>query len=209
MIKIVLADDHRIIIDAIADMLNAEQDISVVGIAENGLEALRVIEEKQPDLAVVDINMPGLDGIELTRSIKEKFADIKVVILSMSSDQTYVNKALEAGAKGYLLKNTGKEEFLLALKKIVGGGKYFASEITEAMLYGRSEDSSPLSVELSKKEMEVLRLIAKGLTNPQIAETLFRSEHTIKSHRKNLLSKLGVNNTAGLVRFAFKNDLVD
>lgn len=218
MIKVVLADDHKIIRDGVKALLSNEPGIVVVGEAANGRELLDLLAWQAADVAVVDINMPGMDGLEATAQIKEKYAQIKVLILSMLDHENYINKMFDAGALGYLMKNTGKDEFVHAIRMVANGQKYLCTDIALNLLSKVSNHShkSPVIThikntgnELSKREIEVLRLIADGLTNAEIADKLFTSKRTIESHRQNLLEKTQSNNTATLIRYAVSSGLVD
>jgi DNA-binding NarL/FixJ family response regulator len=191
----------------------------VIGEAANGQELLSLLAQHAADVAVVDINMPNMDGYEATRHIMENYAQVKVVILSMLDHENYINRMFEAGAMGYLLKNTGKEEFIHAIRMVASGHKYICTDIALNLLNRLNVNPSkpqpqavavkPTSTDLSKREIEVLQLIADGLTNTEIADKLFTSKRTIESHRQSLLEKTSSNNTATLIRFAVLNGLVD
>ncbi len=220
MIKVVLADDHKIVRDGVKAFLTNDNDIHVVGEAANGLELLDLLARQEADVAVVDINMPAMDGFEATKQIKEKFAKVKVLILSMLDHENYINRMFEAGASGYMMKNTSREEFMNGLRIVASGQKFICAEIALNLLRKVSNQPSKPSVsasaplkttnnELSKREVEVLRLIAEGLTNAEIADKLFTSKRTIESHRQSLLEKTQSNNTATLIRYAVSNGLVD
>lgn len=208
MIRVVLADDHRIFLDGISVLLRDVEGIELAATAGNGREALRLIETLKPDVAILDINMPELDGIEVAKVVRRQVDNCKVLILTMSNKHSYIEKAREAGACGYILKNAGKEEFLLAIRKLAAGQNYFASEVMETLMMGRNTSQAMHDIELTEREMEVLRLVAKGLTAPEIAEKLFISEHTVKSHRKSLLSKTNSRNSVELVMFSMEHRLI-
>lgn len=180
--------------------------MQLLGTATTGHAALELIRKLEPQLAIVDINMPGLDGISIAEMVRENHPFCKVLILTMSNERTFIEKARAAKAAGYILKNTGKEELLLAIRKIADGGTYFGNEVMETLL--DSTSGSGLDVELSERELEVLRLIGQEMTAAEIGATLFISEHTVKSHRKNLLQKTGCKNSVGLVRFAMEHQLL-
>jgi DNA-binding NarL/FixJ family response regulator len=218
MIKVVLADDHKIIRDGVKALLSSEKDINIIGEAANGLELLDFLAREEADVAVVDINMPGMDGYEATKQIKDRFSEVKVLILSMLDHETHINKMFEAGAIGYLLKNTGQEEFVHGIRMVASGQKFICTEIALSLLSKVTGQAAKTTLapsskntgnELSKREIEVLRLIADGLTNAEIADKLFTSKRTIESHRQSLLEKTQSNNTATLIRYAVSHNLVE
>jgi DNA-binding NarL/FixJ family response regulator len=218
MIKVVLADDHKIIRDGVKSLINHEKDIIIIGEASDGSELLDLLARQQADVAVVDINMPGMDGYETTKQIKEHYNQVKVLILSMLDHESYINKMMDAGAAGYMLKNTGKEELVHGIRMIAGGHKFICTDIALSLLrkasnYPSKIPAAPLlkntGAELSKREVEVLRLIADGLTNAEIADKLFTSKRTIESHRQSLLEITQSNNTATLIRYAISNGLIE
>jgi DNA-binding NarL/FixJ family response regulator len=218
MIRVVLADDHKIIRDGVKALISHEKDIQVVGEAANGTELLSLLAQQPADVAIVDINMPGMDGFEATKQIVANHTQVKVVILSMLDHESYINKMFDAGALGYLLKNTGKDEFVHAVRMAANGQKYICSDIAMSLLRKVSNGTSQIPTaapakhttgELSKREIEVLRLIADGLTNTEISDKLFTSKRTIESHRQSLLEKTQSNNTATLIRYAVLNRLVE
>lgn len=215
MIKVVLADDHKIIRDGLRAMLSHEENIDIVAEAANGLELLDMLSRMPVDVAVVDINMPGMDGYEATKQIVQQYSSVKILVLSMLDHEGYINKMIEAGASGYLLKNTGKEEFIHAIRMVANGNQYISTEIAMSLLR-KSNMSSPKPIvltdkpntDLSKREIEVLQLIAEGFTNAEIADKLFTSKRTVESHRQSLLDKTNSNNTATLIKYALSNGLI-
>jgi DNA-binding NarL/FixJ family response regulator len=203
MLRIVLADDHKIIRDGIKALLQGEATISVVGEASNGLELIELLSHtKEVDVALVDINMPKMDGFAAVEIIKSNYPSVKVLVLSMLDHEDYISRMIESGACGYVLKNTGKDELVHAMHMVSKGNYYICTEIAMNLLrrlrqphysgaaIAVSEPFPEKSVcNLSKREMEVLRLIAEGYTNAEIADKLFTSKRTIESHRQNLLEK--------------------
>lgn len=211
MIRLLIADDHQMFIDGVLAMLQSEEDIEVVHTVRNGLDAIVKMRESSVDIAILDITMPGMGGLEAAELIQKEFLDVKVLLLSMHDERRYIQQALEVGVSGYILKNADRSEFLQAIRTLVRGRSYYSGEVTEAIMRSNveSDEKANSQVQLTSRELEVLQLIAQEMTNEEIGEKLFLSVNTIKSHRKNLLSKLEVRNTAGLVLYAVKHDLLD
>lgn len=211
-IRIVLADDHEIVRNGIKQLFESEGYIEVVAEASNGREAIEQIKIHKPDVLVMDISMPEMTGIEAADEIKKENIDTKILILSMFDKDEYVLKAVELGAYGYLLKDTGKEGFIKALKTIVAGEKYFSSEISNIIvnqyLNSMNGSSSRNKSDLTKRESDILTLVVQGMNNKKIAEECGISVRTIETHRLNIMKKLKVNNAAELVRVAIENKLV-
>ncbi len=210
MIKIAIADDHQMFIDGIKSLLKGNKNMLVSLEATNGEQLLSLLKEQQTEVILMDVNMPVMDGIEATKQVKKLFPEIKVIMLTMFSSKDYIEKLLRAGANGYILKNTGKEELTTAIEKVMQGESYFSKEVTERImegLQGKKAENNPHMVELTEREKDVLRLIVQELTSHEIADKLFISFHTVETHRKNLISKLQVKNIAGLVKYAVQNGL--
>lgn len=215
-IKILIADDHPFFRDGIRQLLSDQGKITVIDEATNGKEVLRMLNEKAYDLVVMDIKMPEMGGIDATKEIKKKHPEVKVLAMSMYDEQPYIIKMLKAGAKGYLLKNSSKDEMLQAIKQLIKGESYFSKEVSGIMIsqivsgkpIGSGDgELSPFS--LTNREVEIVRMIAEELTNVEIGERLNISPRTVDTHRRNLLQKLKVKNTAGLVKYAVKKGLLD
>ena len=208
-INIFIADDHDLVLDGIQALLSSVDHISIIGRASNGLEVLEQIN-KNPDvdLVILDINMPEMDGIEVTQEIKSNKIPVKVLILSMHNMSEFINKLMEVGADGYLLKNSGKAELVNAIEKVNSGGKYFCNEVVKSnfneKLYAMNSHQSALS----PREKEVVQFIAKGFSSQQIAQVLGLSPHTVDSHRKKILSKLGVKNSVEIAKYALKKGIL-
>lgn len=212
MIKILIADDHQMFIDGIKSLLSSSQQIKVVGEARNGQEVLDFVGKNKVDVVLLDMNMPLMDGMQALKYIKEKFASVKVIMLTMFDTREYIEKLLKAGADGYILKNTGKEELTLGIETVMKGQSYFSKEVTERImegLQGKKRNTTNMLIELTDREKEVLKLIVKEHTTQEIGEKLFISPNTVETHRKNLISKLNVRNLAGLVKYAIQNGLAD
>ncbi len=212
-VTLILADDHQIVRDGLRSLLQNEKKYVIVGEAENGIQALELVEKLKPNLVIMDINMPHMDGIEATRIIGEKHPDTKVLVLTMTSEQEHIKKMIEAGAGGYILKNSGRDELISAIDFIVSGRNYFSDEVKDAIMQNmvqqqaKNDKIAGEPVPLTRREKDVLNLIVKEFTNFEIAEKLFISVRTVDAHRRNLLEKTGARNTAGLVKFAIENSL--
>ncbi|WP_114779555.1 response regulator [Botryobacter ruber] len=217
MINVILTDDHQIIRDGIKALLSNDPSIAVVGEASNGNELIDLLAVTVPDVVLLDINMPERDGFETARYLKENFPSIKVLVLSMLDSDSCVNKIISSGADGYMLKNAGKEELRCAIQLVASGTPYICSNLAldllkrvqlSAVPANGTKTSEKGGKELSKRELEVLVLIAEGYTNAEIAEKLFTSKRTIETHRQNLLEKTQTKNTATLIRYALKNGII-
>jgi two-component system nitrate/nitrite response regulator NarL len=201
-IRVVLADDHVFVRDGIKSLLENEANITVVGEATDGAEALTLIDTLQPDLLILDIRMPNLTGIEVVEQLRSKNNLVKVVMLSMHESEEYVLKSIKAGADGYLLKGSSKEEFLKALHTVSNGGKYFSGDISSILIGQLTNPSLPLEPKkpsdeeqlITKREKEILKLLLSGKGNKEIAEALDISKRTAEVHRFNLMKKLKVKN---------------
>lgn len=205
-IKLLIADDHQILLDGLLTMLKGEPQIDVISTAGNGQEVLDKLPSLEVDVLLMDIQMPVMDGYSAAKIVAEKYPEIKIIILSMHNERVYIERMYSAGISGYLLKSAGKEEIISAIEKVHKGEKYFSSEVAAAILnHGTNKSTSITSSELTKREKEILSLIATGLTNPAMAKKLFLSTDTIKTHRKNIMRKLDVNNTASLVKYALEH----
>jgi two-component system, NarL family, nitrate/nitrite response regulator NarL len=211
MINVILADDHQIVLDGLKSLLEREKDICSVGEALNGIELLKLLEKIQADVAVIDIDMPLMNGIESTKEIKKLYPGVKVLILSMYNDNEYIKRLIEVGASGYILKNKGKEELVNAIRKIAAGGQYLGEEVVKALmddLQKIKKNQNDNKVPLTKRETEILELIANCNSTPQIADKLCIAHSTVETHRRNLIDKLGVANTKELIRFAIENGYI-
>jgi DNA-binding NarL/FixJ family response regulator len=214
MLKIILAEDHNIVRNGIKILLEAEEDIEVIGEATNGQEVLDFLNAgTSADLILSDINMPVMDGIMLLEALKEQHPQARVILLSMLDNEEYITKAFNEGAAGYLLKSAGAEELIFALRHVHSGNKYLSSELSIKLLERVNSSVSTTTfikndIEFSAREIEVLQLIAQGLTNLEMSEKLFLSKRTIEGHRQNLIEKTGSKNTAALIRFAVLSGIV-
>jgi two-component system response regulator DegU len=215
-INVVLADDHVLVRNGIKAMLESDTQIDVIGEAGNGVEALETAKNLKPDILVLDIRMPEMNGLEAAAKLHDVAPDTKAVILSMHDSEEYVLQALDAGAYGYLLKDTDKTEFLKALKQVHNGNKYFSGAVSN-VLANRLLNSKPAYVaktpvedpyHLTKREREILRMIINGKHNKDIADSLDKSVRTIETHRFNIMKKMGVTNAVDMVNKAVRENLV-
>lgn len=201
-IRVVLADDHVFVRDGIKSLLENEANIEVVGEATDGIEALKVVETTRPDLLILDIRMPNLTGIEVVEKLRSQNNPVKIVMLSMHESEEYVLKSIKAGADGYLLKGSGKEEFLKAVHTVANGGKYFSGDISSILIGQLGNTISTMETKktseeellITKREKEILTLLLSGKGNREIAEALDISKRTAEVHRFNLMKKLKVKN---------------
>lgn len=210
MIRFLLVEDHQMIRDGIRSLLQTVPDLEIVGEARNGREAFEMLADIPVDVMVVDLNMPVMGGLELTRLVASGYPHIKVLILSMLDHENYVTESLKAGAKGYMIKDSGKDELVYAIKKVASDEKYISTSIAMSAI-GKVKKIKYWGQEhtdLSKRELEVLQLIAEGHTNGQIADKLCISRRTIESHRKNLIDKTGAPNTAALIKYAIMHGYI-
>jgi len=210
-IKIIIADDHTMFLQGIVSLLENEENITILGKAENGKAVFKIMENDIPDIILLDISMPEMDGIEVTKIIKQKHPTIKILIVSTHSNIQMIAKLIRMGADGYLLKNAEKQELLHAINTIQKGETYFCKEVEEKNDDNNSKIKSETFyiTELSSREKEILVLIAQEFTGNEIAEKTFISLNTVNTHRRNLISKLNVKNTAGLVKYAIEYGLLD
>jgi two-component system response regulator NreC len=207
--KVLLVEDHIVVRQGIKALLSDEPDLEIVGEADNGREALSLVSELRPDVVLMDISMPGLNGIEATRQIRQRHADVKVVVLSMHASEEYVFQMLRAGASGYVLKQSDSSEVLTAIRAATSGGSFLSPPISRTVIddyvhraeaRGRADDMDLLT----SREREVLQLLAEGLPNREIAEQLNISVKTVETHRSNMMNKLGVSSKTELVKYALR-----
>ena len=204
---LLLVDDQSMMLDGIESLLATMDEVKVLGRCTNGKDAVAQAELLRPDLVLMDVNMPGMDGIEATKRLLKVSPDSKVLILSMYGHKEFVLEVMEAGACGYLLKNAGKLELMEALHIVATGGKYVARELAAVIANGdrfKDRRGETRYGALSKREVDIVRLILQERTSQEIAESLFLSSETVETHRRNIMHKLDVRNTAGLVKYAME-----
>lgn len=207
MIRVFIVDDHPVVIEGIHSLLKNEKDIEWAGQAMNAESCLGFFVNNTANVVLMDISIPGMDGVELCGLLNEKYPGVYILGLSTFNQGLYIKKMMENGASGYILKNSSREELLKAIHTVSSGGIYFSGETGEALKEYQRSSASQVP-EISPREKEILGLIAEGYTNPQIAEKIFLSPFTVDSHRKNLLAKFGVKNTAALIKTAAQLQLL-
>ena len=217
-ITVVLADDHAIVRNGIKALLESEEDIQVIGEASDGQQALEVVESLKPDVVIMDIRMPHLNGIEATRKLQQSPSQTKALILSMHDNEEYVLQSIECGAYGYLLKDTERDEFIKAIREVAQDRKYFSSPVANILadnyLNNKTKGSAfsqnnSRQFDLTDKEKQILENVAQGLSNKDIADKLDKSIRTVETQRFKLMKKLGVKNAIELVNLAKENQLID
>ena len=204
--KVLLVDDHQIIIDGLKSLLRNSDEISVAAEANNGREALRILEILEIDVILMDIDMPVLNGIDTLKEIGKQSFGVKVIILSMHNEAGMIKSLMSIGANGYLLKSCTQEELIGAIRKVASGQSYFSTEVTLSLL-NPAQSNQPTEL-LTDRETEIIKLIAEGFSNKEIGSKLFISHRTVDTHRTNLMKKLDVSNIAGLISYAIRNGLV-
>ena len=209
-IRIIITDDHQLFRNGLKILLNSFTDFEVTGEASNGEEFLKLIQSVNADIALMDINMPEMDGIEATRRATKLIPGINIIALSMYGEEEYYYRMVDAGAKGFLLKDSDIKEVREAILTVVKGGSYFSQELLYHVIQKfKHREQETKSANLSKREKEILSKICEGLSNQEIADTLFISKRTVDKHRANLLGKTNSKNTASLILFAIKNKLIE
>lgn len=213
MIKVFIVDDHKMVIEGLKLLLQHAQDISVAGHALNGEEALTMIDTYQPDIVLMDVNMPGLNGIETTKQLMVKHPNSKIIAISMHKESSLIKLMLSNGAKGYVLKNAGQDELIEAIKTVYSGKMYLDSTVNDIVINSVASNSkshvSDSFPKLSRREKEILRLIIDEYTTQEIADKLCISFGTVETHRRNMLIKTGARNTVGLVKLALDYNLLE
>lgn len=212
MITVVLADDHQVVRQGLRALLESEPDLSVVGEASDGLKALDLVEQLKPQVLVIDIMMPGLNGLEVIRQVSKRSPKTRAVVLSMYADEGYVLEAFRYGAAGYAVKGADAAELLAAVREVAGGRRYVSPSlsgvIVDAYLKGHSDEESDPYTQLTDREREVFQLMAEGHSNADIAQRLFISSRTVETHRAHVMQKLGLRTHTEIVRFALRRGIL-
>jgi DNA-binding NarL/FixJ family response regulator len=209
-IKILIADDHTIIRNGLKLMLDKNSKFKIVGDVNSGSAAIDFIEKNsnQVDIVLMDIDMPGMNGIEATKILTSKHPNIKVLALTMHKEEKFINDMINAGALSYILKETDIPELVQAIENTALGKKYYSNEVSMSLINALMKKGTDNGHDLSKRELDVLKLIASGMTNKEAGEKLFISARTVESHRRNILDKLDFKNTSEMIRYAIENDLI-
>ncbi|WP_166333244.1 response regulator [Sphingobacterium chungjuense] len=217
MIKIILAEDHLVVRNGIKLLLDSQEGLEVVGEANSGEEVMRLVDNGgEVNLVITDLTMEGIGGMELVHRLKKEHPSVKIIILSMLADIPYVIEAFDLGVDGYLVKNSAYDELSFAIQQVSKGGTYICAELTMNLLdkirsatqIEESQAEARIQVDISERESEILQLIGEGYTNMEIADKLFISKRTVEGHRQNLIDKMGVKNSAALIKIAVKNKLI-
>lgn len=215
-IKIILVDDHQLVRDGIKSLLGGNKDLAIIGEASDSRELMEKLQFLHPDILIMDISLPGMSGIEITKLICEKYPDIKVMILSMYNTEDFIYNSLKAGAKGFLPKNTSRNELLEAIYAIHSGEEFFGEAIAKIMVkgyYKRAADEEKASEKpdemLTAREIEILKLYVEGFINKEISDKLDISIRTVETHKNHIMRKLGLKSTVEMVKFAIKNKIAE
>lgn len=208
-IRIAIVDDHQIVIDGLKSLLEGQDNFEITGSSTKPADMLDMLQQLQPDILITDIMMPGMNGKELARVVKKQFPAIKILALSMSGQGELVNEMInDADIAGYVLKNIGRNELVTALEKIYHGGIYFSDDILQEMLKAGERKKISDESHLTAREIEIVQLIEKEFSNKQIADSLFISERTVETHRKNIFRKTKTSGVIGLVKYAYEHQLI-
>ena len=212
MIRVYIADDHQVLLDGLKTLLTSFEDIEVVGAGHNGKEAIEFLQSNSVDVILMDINMPEMNGIDACKIISKEHPEVRIIALSMYNKASFIQQMLKSGAAGYILKNTGQEELVEAIRTVMQGEQYLGKTVSRTLMtsmMGKKKDSQSYIPELTRREKEILELIAQEYTTQEISDELHISLNTVETHRKNLLSKCGVRNSVGLVKVAYERGLLD
>ena len=209
VIRVVIADDHQVVLDGFMARLELESEISVIGTASNGLEAVEIVKTLRPDVVLMDISMPIMNGIDATNQIKEEDSEAKVLMLTMHNNREYIMKVMQSGAVGYMLKEISAEKMVQAIKTVNQGSTYFCEKVTQHLFTQPITPPQLVKNPLSRREEAVLKLVAKGESSKEVAKTLNISYRTVETHRQNIKHKLDIHSTAELAKYAVNSGLVE
>lgn len=213
MIDIIVTDDHKMFTEALEGFFTPDTGMRLIGSASSGDELMLLLKKTKPHVILLDINMPGMNGITATSLIRKNYPDIRILIVTMYRTREFIFNLYKLGVDGYLLKNTGKEELIHAVRIVSNGGSYFSADVNNTILqenpFERPEHFSELNPSFSKRETEIVSLLADGLSTQEVADKLFLSYYTVETHRKNLLNKLNLRNTAELIKYAAQLGMFD
>lgn len=212
--KVFLVDDHQIVRDGIRSLIEDAKDIFIIGEAADGSEMLSRLDSAQPDIILLDISLPGLNGIELIPIIRQRFPQMKILMLSMYNADDYIFNSVRAGANGYLPKNSSKSELLEAIRTICDGKDYFGEEVHQVIVnsyisMAKEDKAAEKKQQLSVRELEILKLFADGFSNKQISDKLFISVRTVESHKNHIMQKFGFKSTVEMVKYAIKHKIIE
>jgi DNA-binding NarL/FixJ family response regulator len=215
-IQVILVDDHQLIRDGIKSLLQDAQNIEVINEASSAAELFQLLKNQKPDILILDVSLPGMSGIEITKVIQKEYPAIRVMILSMYIGEDFVFNALKAGARGYLHKNINSYELITAIEEINKGNEYFSTQVSDIILksfvkkaHTGVKQGEEKEETLTSRELEILKLVAEGFSNPEIAEKLVISVRTVESHKTHIMQKLLLNTIADLVKFAIRNNIIE
>ena len=214
-IKIIIVDDHKMFREALSFLLSRSKHIDIIDEAENGIQFLDILENRKPDIVLMDINMPEMDGIEATEKAVQKYPDIKIITLSMNGDEAYYYKMIHAGVRGFVLKQSGSNELEEAIKTVMNGKEYFSQELLKNVIisFGKYNQivnkKETFRIKLTKREAEILKLVCTGFSSKEIAKKLFISPRTVENHRTKLIDKTNAKNTSDMIMIAIKNKLIE
>ncbi len=209
-IKVAIVDDHQIVIDGITALLNNHHNISIITTTTSSLQMLKLLQQYDVDILLTDVMMPELNGYELAKKVKQEFPQIKILALSMSGQGSIISEMInDADISGYVMKNISKDELVTAIEKIANGGNYFTDEILNELEKFSNIKKENEEVHLTSREVEIIKLMEKEFTNKQIADSLFISERTVETHRKNIFRKTKTNSLLGLIKYAYNHKLIN
>ncbi|MFY0592557.1 response regulator [Roseivirga sp.] len=209
MIRVFIVDDHQVVIDGLSSILSDDDNIKFCGSALNGKDAIQQLETECPDVVLLDINMPEMDGIQVVKELRKRGDEVRILVLTMHNNPQFTKELIQMGVEGCILKNAGQKELILAINEVNKGERYYGKDVSDSLFESvKKTQDAVAKVQLTKREVQIIKLIASEYTTNEIATELAISTHTVDTHRKNIVSKLGIKNTAGLVKFAIEKGIV-